>query len=250
MVSNATDTRRPGAASRYSGGPISPAMETRFLRHSDIDRLLILERKKWTAEQAAGRADMIQRIEAYPSLSFGCFAKDTGDALASMFVKPITRQQLRAAETWADCARVDVPATGRTRTLFGISLTSIDPDAVDSIIAMFVPLALKGGWKEIYLGSPLPGLRAWRTRHPDTPVEAYVRARHNGRPLDPQLFFYFTKGFRRIESCKPNYFPHERSLNYGAVIGTTFPLAFLAPLWSALPLSWLQWLARRAPRPF
>jgi hypothetical protein len=206
---------------------------------------MILERAKWTDEQAATPEDMLRRIEANPQLCIGAFATDTGEALASLFAKPITVPQVLAANTWADCARMDVVATGRTRSLFGISLTSTDQEGIDAVRAFFWPVALKGGWREIYLGSPLPGLRAWRSRNPEEPVETYVHSRRgNGLPLDPQLFYYHGKGFDRVVACKPDYFPHERSIDYGAVIRASIPVSAGAPLWQVLPLGCLRRMTR------
>lgn len=220
------------------------SVEVRFLRKDDIERLLVLEHKKWTPEQAARPEDMARRIEAYPNFCLGAFSSETGEALASLFAKPIADERLRSAATWADCATVDLPPRTRTRKLFGISLTSVDQDALNRILEVFWPIALKGGFREIFLGSPVPGLRAWRRQNADSPVEEYVFAKHNDRPLDPQLFYYHEKGFKSIEACKPDYFPHERSLNYGAVLRAKIPLSAGAPLWQIMPSAWL----RRATR--
>lgn len=210
-----------------TSGPnsLKGSVEVRFLRLDDIEQLMVLENKKWTEEQAARPEDMARRIETYPRFCFGAFSSTTGEALASLFVKPMSQDKIRAANTWADCAKAEDKAPAGTLTLFGISLTSIDEIAVNAIVEFFMPLALQGGWQEIYLGSPLPGLRAWKRQNPDTPIEDYVYARHNNRPLDPQLYYYHEKGFTHIEACKPNYFPHERSLDYGAVIRADLSLS-------------------------
>lgn len=240
---------RPGAlpASRPANDRLphtADQIEVRFLRVDDIEQLMVLEHTKWTEEQAARPEDMAQRIATYPTLCFGAFSRQTGEALASLFLKPIALDRLRAANTWEDCARLESSEPVRTRSMFGISITSVDQVAVDCILEFFWPIALKGGWREIYLGSPVPGLRTWKRANPDTPVEEYVRAKHKGRPLDPQLFYYHEKGFTRIDACKPNYFPHERSLDYGAVLRAGIPLSAGAPLWRILPLSLLRRLTR------
>ncbi len=243
------DTVRPGTLP-YSR-PVADRLphtadqiEVRFLRADDIERLLVLEHAKWTEEQAARPEDMAQRMAANPTLCFGAFSRRTSEALASMFLKPIGLDQLRAANTWADCARVESSEPLRTRSMFGISITSVDQVAVDSILEFFWPIALKGGWREIYGGATLPGLRAWKRANPDTPVEEYVHAKRNGRPIDPQMFYYHEKGFTRIVACKPDYFPHERSLDYGAVLRAGIPLSAWAPLWRIVPLSLLRRLTR------
>jgi hypothetical protein len=56
-------------------------------------------------------------------------------------------------------------------------------------------------------------------------------------PHDPQLRYYYKWGFRRIVCVRPGYFPHEESLDHGAILRSTFPLSIMAPLWECLPFS-------------
>jgi hypothetical protein len=222
------------------------ALVARFLRPDDIPALLRLEHRQWTEGQAADAAELLRRIEAYPSLCVGAFCSTTGEALASLFMKPARREQIAQARSWKDCARgidadVDAP---RTRSLFGISLTSVDPKAAWSLIGFFWPCALKQGWRDIYLGSPIPGLkRALQWEH-QLAVEHYARARRGGLPQDPQLRYYHRRGFREIVAVRPGYFPHEASLDYGVVLRGRIPLARLWPLWRRLPLPLLQRMSR------
>ena len=224
---------------------VSAPVQVRFLQPQDINVLMVLERKKWNQEQAASEADVLQRIAAHPQLCIGAFSTQTGEALASLFMKPITPEQLLDARTWADCADATASAAPHaSQALFGISLSSVDSAAVEALFEFVWPYALKGGWRHIYLGSPVPGLARWQQANPDQPVEAYVFAKRSGLPRDPQLRYYWGKGFKRIVACKPNYFPHEASLDYGAVIRGRIPLSALAPLWTRLPLPWLQGFKR------
>lgn len=223
-----------------SASPAGP-VEVRFLRPEDAEELVKLEQMKWDEEgQAADGAEMAARIQAYPQLSIGAFDTTDGAALASLFMKPITMGELHAAATWSDCARVETAVPAATRSLFGISLSSVDADAVAAILEFFWPYALKDGWRDIYLGSPMPGLRAWKRVNPDTPAEVYMRDERHGLPRDPQLRYYHGKGFKDIVSCKPDYFPHSASLDYGAVLRGRIPLSAGAPLWRLVPLPWLR----------
>jgi hypothetical protein len=77
-------------------------------------------------------------------------------------------------------------------------------------------------------------LARWQQANPEKPAEAYVFATRGGLPRDPQLRYYWGKGFKRIVACEPNYFPHEASLDYGAVIRGRIPLFALAPVWKRL----------------
>lgn len=130
----------------------------RFLAEADVPELLRLEHQTWTEEQATRAEEMRQRISAHPTLSMGAFCPRTGTALASLFLGPI-------------------------------SLSSNDGTAVEALMAWLWPQALKAGRRDIYLGSPVPGLAAWRRRqHPEGDVDDdYVRARRHGLPADPQL---------------------------------------------------------------
>lgn len=225
----------------------STDLEVRPLCTDDIPRLMVLERKKWNAEQAASADAMARRIAAHPQLCIGAFCVSTGEALASLFLKPISEAQLQSASTWADCVD-DGPGTSDQpgRDLFGISLSSVSPKGVDAIFRFFWPRALKAGWRNIYLGSPVPGLARWCRSQPSSQpnVESYISTRRCGLPLDPQLRYYWRKGFRAVVACKPDYFPHPESLNYGVVVRGRIPLSSLAPLWRCLPLPWLQHMGR------
>ena len=58
-------------------------------------------------------------------------------------MKPTTAEQLRTAATWSDCADVRTPAPAGTRSLFGISLSSVDADAVtERHVETILPLVL------------------------------------------------------------------------------------------------------------
>ncbi|WP_062209335.1 hypothetical protein [Streptomyces sp. NBRC 109706] len=195
----------------------SGAFEVRLLRADDVERLMVLERTKWTDDQATSRAEMLRRIAAYPSFSVGAFSLPTGDALVSVFTKPITAERLAGARTWEDCALVE-PLPDNPELAFGISLSSVDADAVLPTFALGCRQLRAAGMRRVHLGSPLPGLRAWKAAHPDAPVADYVFEKRDGVPRDPQLRYYFRKGFTRIEACRPDYFPHAASLDYGAVI--------------------------------
>lgn len=218
-----------------------PRVSVRFLELTDVPALVRLEHAAWEPHQAASADDITARIAAYPRLSIGAFCSDTGRALASLFAKPAHAPSLRAAANWRECAAgPDVDESGRDSALFGISLSSIEPEAGKAIFGFFWPHALKSGWREMYLGSPVPGLRAWLGRHPERSAEDYARERLNGMPRDPQLRYYFRKGFKKIVAVRSNYFPHAGSLDYGVILGGRIPLSSLSALWRRLPLTWLQ----------
>lgn len=231
-----------------SGAVAAPSLVTRFLHPADVPALLDLERRQWTARQAADAATLTRRIGTYPQLCIGAFRASTGEALASLFMKPTSREAIARARCWEHCARLaDLPARHelqRTRSLFGISLTSVDAEAAWSLVRFFWPHALKQGWQEIYLGSPMPGFRRAHEHERQLAAEHYARSRRGGLPRDPQLRYYHRKGFREIVAVLPGYFPHEASLDHGAVLRGRVPLAALWPLWQRVPLPLLQRFSR------
>lgn len=228
----------PDLPPEFESGPQVSCLSPR-----DVPALLDLEREKWDGEQAASRTDLDARIGTHPELSMGAFCPCTGRALASLFLKPVADDFWQRADTWRECA--DAPPSNDGHSLFGISLSSREPAAVDALFEFFWPHALKSGWRYIYLGSPVPGLQDWLRRHRKGRVEDYVKRRRAGLPADPQLRYYHSRGFKEIVCVKPGYFPHARSLDHGVILRGTIPLSTLAPVWRALPLHSTQRITRQ-----
>jgi hypothetical protein len=224
----------------------------RFLREDDIPALLELESRQWDAVQAADEPTLRDRIRACPDLSIGAFCPGTGRALASLFLRPVSLDDIMDARTWSDCASGSPPPRENDRTdkLFGISFTSVDPQAASSVFSFFWPYALKRGWRDIYLGSPIPGLQQALASEPSLTARVYARSRRRGVPRDPQLRYYHRKGFRDIVAVKPGYFPHHRSLDHGVVLRGRVPLSSGRLLWRILPLGITQALLRVAAAAF
>jgi hypothetical protein len=227
---------------------------TRFLRVDDIPALLALERRQWSEEQAADAADFRARIKAHPDLCGGAFCARTGELLGSVFVKPTHDAEWTDPGSWAQSASLGGHPSGtppqqkRTRCMFGISLTSVEPGAAVQLLAFYYLYLLKRGYHEIFLGSPMPGLKRHLQRNPGASVEAYARATRSGLPVDPQLRYYHGKGWREIVAVRENYFPHEASCNYGAILKARVPLRHLALLFRLVPVSVLRMISALAPR--
>lgn len=205
-----------------------------------------LEQRQWNEQQAADETTLRQRIDKYTGLCVGAFCPNTGEALASLFMKPVDAKDIRNASSWADCSAPSRGAkAGASSRLFGISLTSVDPRAAASVFEFFWPYALKRGYREIYLGSPIPGLKQALADDPALGVEAYVYSRREKWPRDAQLRYYYKKGFREIVAVLPNYFPHQQSLDYGVLLRGKIPLSRLCLLWKLMPFGLLQWVLGR-----
>ena len=181
--------------------------------------LLQLEARQWDMEQAATEDVLRARLMAHPTLCVGTFCTRTGEALTSLFMQPVDREKMQKVRSWSDCAGSGQAATeSASRSLFGISLTSVDPAAVAALEAYIWPLALRSGWREIYLGSPMPGLRAALSQDPGLSAHAYAHAKRRHLPRDPQLRYYYQKGLRDIVAVLPGYFPHGDALDYGVLL--------------------------------
>jgi hypothetical protein len=217
----------------------------RHLVASDLEQLIELENKKWEENQAASKETILKRIKKYPKLCVGAFDKTDGNIKASLFMKPITKCDLQKKYSWVEFSNLtDEPNDENTAMLFGTSLSSCDSSAVHAILHFFLPQAIKAGWREIYLGSPIPGFQRWLLNNPNGSVNDYVNNTRRGLPLDPQLRHYHKMGFKKIIAIKSDYFPHESSLNHGVFISANIPLSNVKPL-RMLPIQWLQVLASR-----
>ena len=228
----------PDLPPEFESGP-----QVAWLTPRDVPALLDLEREKWDDEQAASGFDLEARIGVHPELSIGAFCPRTGRALASLFLKPAFADFWRHASTWKEC--IDMPSAQDSHSLFGISLSSREPSAVDAILRFFWPQALRSGWRHIYLGSPVPGLRDWLRHHRNGCVNDYVNHKRAGLPADSQLRYYHSRGFKEIVCVKPGYFPHTNSLDHGVILRGTIPLSTLAPVWRAIPLHSTQRITRQ-----
>jgi hypothetical protein len=235
VLENAMNYTQHSSVSTVAFRPTSAPVHTRFLTRHDLLRILELEREKWDEQQAASRSELHNRIDMYPDLSIGAFCSRTGALLATLFLKQVADDFHQAARTWRECAML--PSPKKSSSLFGISLSSRSKAGAEALFAFCWPYALKRGWRYVYLGSPIPGLRDWRQTHPDGDVEDYVRACRGGLPLDPQLRYYHARGFDEIVAVKPGYFPHHRSLDYGTLLRHTVPLSDFDQLWRTLPFS-------------
>ncbi|WP_216824990.1 hypothetical protein [Agarilytica rhodophyticola] len=218
-------------------------VEVRVLTYDDIAEILILEKKQWVAEQIPSAEDIKTRITDFPELSIGAFCLQTGRALASLFMKPTDSISGQGKILkWSESVQ---HRTASTTVLFGISLTSVNSIATMAIFEFFYPIALKKGYKKIYIGSPIPGLRSALEKNSQLSIEEYVYKKRPGdkKPLDPQLHYYYNKGFHKIVAIKHNYFPHENSMDYGVILCGKIPLSTLSFLWRYVPVEYLKKLA-------
>jgi hypothetical protein len=137
-----------------------------------------------------------------------------------LFLKPFAAEQITSLRSWADGeggALQPIIRNG-TRSLFGISLTSVNKHAMQALDACFWAHALKQGWRELYMGSPMPGFRQALRQDPNLSATDYAHGMRGNVPRDVQLRYYYQKGMQDIVAVLPEYFPHEASMDYGVLL--------------------------------
>jgi len=71
--------------------------------------------------------------------------------------------------------------------------------------------------KGIFIGSRMPGYRAYKRHHPGITAEEYVKLKRNGKLRDPELRMYEKDGVCPVKVL-PEYFPDPPSENYGVLL--------------------------------
>jgi hypothetical protein len=148
-------------------------MTVRFLNTNDIPKLLTLEKKQWSGNQVPSAQTLRNRITQNPTLSIGVFCDITHQALASLFLKPTHKDDFYKKTNWQKCEEESTNIE-KTKDLFGISLSSINPDAADLIFGFFYACCMKDGWRSVYLGSPIPGYKKFIESNNTANVDYYV----------------------------------------------------------------------------
>ena len=100
------------------------------------------------------------------------------------------------------------------------------------VLTALVVSLIGGGLKAVFVGSRIPSFH----KYPHLSVGDYVYGRRkNGKPLDPELYFYLKNGFK-IAGIIPNYMDDPKSLNYGVMVRWDNPLYKLTKIFPPLKL--------------
>jgi hypothetical protein len=153
-------------------------------------------------------------------------AFENGKMVASLTSMATTEEDMRKNKTWLEKTGDGYLTTHRANgdIGFGVDLSvsrKASNKVSDRIVlaALFIS-ALGEGVKAVYLGARIPGYHKNR----QLTVEEYVYGkRKNGKPLDPELYFYLKNGFELVEII-PEYMEDPESLNYGVLIRWGNPL--------------------------
>lgn len=132
--------------------------------------------------------------------------------------------------------------TGKVGFGVDLSVTKEAPKKVSDklVLAAIFNSVIGEGLQGVWLGARIPSYH----KHKDMRVEDYVYGkRKNGKPLDPELYFYIKDGFEIVEII-PKYMDDPDSLNYGVLIKWSNPLYKVT---KALPLlkPAIKWIGKK-----
>lgn len=182
----------------------------------------------WTKEQ------ILSHFMICPQIQYCAFER--GHIVATLSCMFTTEDNLRKNKPWLEktgggflTTHMNDGAVG-----FGVDLSvtkKASKKTADKIVLSAIFDGVLGeGLKGVYLGARIPAYH--KNSHLD--VEDYVfGARKNGKPLDPELYFYVKNGFEIVEII-PEYMEDPESLNYGVLIRWKNPLYKLTKLFPFL----------------
>lgn len=212
---------------------------TRLVTKADIPALRKLEVEKWGVNGFTNE-NLESIIKLAPEYSWGYFDQSSGKALGSCFVMGKSKEKIINSKDWFETTD-NGNATShnkKSKTWFGMSLSSSHDDAVLAILVDVLTKVLKDGIKEVYLGAPISGFHKWSEKNPNKSVNDYIKLfktfNNKNVHIDPLLAYYMQYGFK-IVCVKENYFPYESAHNYGVIIKYKNPVWFLGPIMKLIP---------------
>ena len=194
-------------------------MIIREMRETDIEAVAGLEEDVWAGE-AAGLDQIRTRWHVCPEGSIVAVLPDgtIGGYAAAQRVRTIStgswnEQTDRGLIRGTHCPDgpiaygVNMSVAARAAK-FGIS---------GAIIQHYAEIFVRrGGCSVMCLGSRLPGYRKWAARCGGN-IRDYLAERRHDHSIDPEMRLYEKAGFRLLWEI-PQYFPDQRSGDYGAMI--------------------------------
>ena len=171
----------------------------------------------WTHEK------MEQQIKNCPHLLYCAYVDGTMAGTLSCIYK--NRADILNCRSWDDMSG---QGTLSTHDENGDSSFGIDLSVIKEYQNLGVPYKImrKGFFERIvmpnkkgaYLGSRIPGYKAYKEKHANMDIEEYVFGHKNeGRTHDPEIRIYQGEGFQRVQIVK-DYFKDEESLDYGVLM--------------------------------
>lgn len=204
-------------------------IEIRQARSTDVDAIRALERRVWPNFSAT--EDMIaSRISVFPEGNIIAVDRERNAIVGYLCTMFVQHESSNFPDSW-----MEITGNGTIRNhdpdgkyVYGLTLT------VDKGYELGMRLQVHGWYiivkyhrRGCYLGSPIPGFAAYKSKHPETTVEDYVFSmkRKNQTPFDPELVYYHKAGFRLVKILK-NYEPDPKSLDYGVLVYRSNPFYY------------------------
>lgn len=198
----------------------------RTVLHTDIDQLLELE-KEWPPNARASEEELVFRINRFQQGFF--IAEDETGIIASIISHPYNYQpdNLSNFKNWEmvvkQCyqSNEDLSALNALYIVSGTSKpTRHGGDVFDGGVMHVVELGKKLGKQYAVAGCILPGYARYIENHGPISAVDYVFTQKHNRYLDPLVDRYRKLGFNVPvpQHVISDYFPHEASLNYSALV--------------------------------
>jgi len=221
---------------------VSDLLEDHYFSANDLaDKFVELSQQVWgtiSGGKFVWTKEMIMsHFKICPRFIFCAFCK--GKVIATLTNMLIDQSSLNNHSSWLDktgngCLTTHKP---KSRVGFGADLSVLKnaPKSASNklVLAALVDGVIGEGLQAVYLGSRIPFYH--KNSHMDVRNYVYGK-RKNGKPFDPELYFYLKNGFE-IVGIIPDYMEDPESLNYGVLIRWKNPfywvtrmLPFLKPI--------------------
>ncbi|NLS14452.1 hypothetical protein HGP28_16400 [Vibrio sp. SM6] len=191
-------------------------MIVREMTLDDYAAVEALEQRVWGEEAAT--VEMIgSRHNIFPQGSVVAVDEE-GNIVGYAAVQ---RVNCVGAESWdaiTDYGSIRQSHRDNGHILYGIGMSGEKFGVAESVIAYFHKRFIESGiCYMLMLGSRVPGYKKWYERHAGSIRDYIDRRSSDGYSIDGELKLYQKHGFEIILAIK-DYFPCDKSLNYGALI--------------------------------
>ncbi len=190
-----------------------------FVRiNEEVWREITNEKYIWTLKK------VISQFAICPHLIYCVFEDE--EIVGTLSSICLTENDLKRNKSWLEKTADGFLTTHKEdgNIGFGVDLSvtrKASKKASDRLVLTAILISGIGkGIKSIYLGARIPSFH----KHSTMNVEEYVYGKKkNGKPLDPELYFYLKNGFEIVEII-PEYMDDPDSLNYGVLLRWNNPL--------------------------
>jgi len=196
-------------------------IEIRTAVKADLDAILELDNRVWV-DFPATREMIATRLDIFPDGNIVAIDTEKGIVVGYLCMMSIGYEPSEFPSSW-----MEITGNGTIRThnpdgkyMYGVALTVDKGYQIGMALQVYGwALGIKYRCRGCYLGSPIPGFATYKKEHTDISVEDYVfrEKRRNNIPLDPELAYYHSAGFKAVRVLK-DYEPDPKSLNYGVLL--------------------------------